>query len=226
MATKDFISFTPDSGAANTPTEVTVTVPKAYYGREQRSTLLRVSAASNAQSYQDVQVINSAAAQFIESITAPANIGSGGASVIFSVFSNAAGLYLRLSQQAHSGLPAYVNITDAQVALTDENGQGSTAYVLSGNTSQGLNVLSIGPGTGDVYKLQVTVGIGANDLTSTKTFTMEVSMDSGFEAVETAVVTQAAGAATVSVQPSEVTIPAEGGSGTFTVTSNDDFSIA
>lgn len=226
MATKDFISFTPDSGVANTPTEVTVSVAEQYYGREQRSTSLRVSAASNAQSYQDVQVINRAAAQFIQSVTAPTNIGSEGASVAFTIKSNAAGLYLRLKMQAHGGFPSYINLTNAQVTLTDENGQGSTAYVPSGNTSQGLNVLSIGPGTGGVYELQVTVGIDANTLISSKTFTMEVSLDSGFGTVETAVVTQAAGAATVSVEPSEVTIPSDGGSGTFTVTSNDDFSIA
>lgn len=226
MATKDFVSFTPDSGAANTPTEVTVSVAGQYYGREQRSTSLRVSAASNAQSYQDVQVINSAAEQLIDSVSAPSDIGSGGATVMFTVKSNAEALYTRLQTQTHGSLPSYVNITNAQVSLTDEEGQPSAVYAPSGNVNQGLNFSGIGPGTGGLYTLTLSVLIDANPLTNERTFTLQVSLDSGFGTVETATVTQAAGAAKVSVEPSEVTIPAEGGSGNFTVTSNDDFSIA
>lgn len=230
MAEKDFMTYTPEGGVADTPTEVTVTVSK-YYGREDRTGVLRVTAQSDPSVYKDVTVVNSGAAQQVIDVQAIARPSSGGGPCAFRISANSENIYLKLYYTIGTGgLTKYpVNITVCKPELTDENNNPSTSFKVVGSFSdQGLEMARITAGKTGPYTITLTVNLPANSDSSTRRYTLEAAITEDYSDSKSDTITQEQGTAAVSVDvaPETLTISADGGSDTFTITSNDDTVIS
>lgn len=231
MATKDFMTYTPEGGVADTPTEVTVTVSK-YYGREDREGVLRVTAQSDPSVYKDVTVINSGAAQQVISVQVTERpVPSGGAPGIFKISANSQTIHLKLYYTiGMGGLTKYpVDITGYTPVLMDENNKPSTSFTLDVIPSvQGLKLTQITAGKTGPYIITLTVNLPANSDSAYRRYTLEAAITDDFSDSKKGTITQEQGTAAVSVDvaPETLTISADGGSDTFTITSNDDTVIS
>lgn len=232
MATKDFMTYTPEGGVADTPTEVTVTVSNKYYGREDREGVLRVTAQSDPSVYKDVTVVNSGAAQqVIQVLTNTRSVPSGGGQGVFKITANSQTIYLKLYYTiGMGGLTKYpVNITTYTPVLTDENSKPSTGFSLSGSfENQGLQMTKITAGKTGPYLITLTVNLPANSDSSYRRYTLEAATTNNYSDSKSGTITQPQGTVAVSVDvaPETLTISANGGSDTFTITSNDDTVIS
>lgn len=228
MATKDFMTYTPEGGVADTPTEVTVTVGK-YYGREDREGVLRVTAQSDPSVYKDVTVVNSGAAQQVIEVETPKkSVPSGGGQCVFNILTNSQTIYLKLYYTVGmGGLTKHpVNITGCTPALTDENGKPSTSFVASGTLEQGIQMTQITAGKTGPYLITLTVDLPANSDNSYRRYTLEAATTDDYSDSKSGTITQQKQAVSVDVAPETLTIAASGGSDTFTITSNDDTVIS
>lgn len=233
MATKDFMTYTPEGGVADTPTEVTVTVSNKYYGREDRKGVLRVTAQSDPSVYKDVTVVNSGAAQQVIQVETPTkSVSSGGGRGEFRITANSQTIYLKLyyTLSLSTGGTKYpVDITAYKPVLTDENNKPSTDFSISGSSSdQGLRMIQITAGKTGPYLITLTVNLPANSDRSSRRYTLEAAIRDDFRDSKHAIITQPKGTVAVSVDvaPETLTISADGGSDTFTITSNDDTVIS
>lgn len=231
MATKDFMTYTPEGGVADTPTEVTVTVSNKYYGREDRKGVLRVTAQSDPSVYKDVTVVNSGAAQqVIQVLTSTRSVPSGGGQGVFKITANSQTIYLKLYYTiGMGGTTKYpVNITAYSPELTDEYNKPSTNFITAGIVDvQGLEMKQIIAGKTGPYLITLTVDLSANSDSSYRRYTLEAATRDDFGDREYAIITQQqAGTVSVDVAPETLTISADGGSDTFTITSNDDTVIS
>lgn len=227
MATKDFMTYTPEGGVADTPTEVTVTVGK-YYGREDRKGVLRVTAQSDRSVYKNVTVVNSGAAQQVIEVEIPTkSVPSGGGQGVFKITANSQTIYLKLYYTIGMGGTKYpVNITTYRPALTDENSKPSTNFTVSGTSDQGLRMAQITAGKTGPYLITLTVNLPANSDRSSRRYTLEAAIRDDFSDSKSDTITQPKVAVSVDVAPETLTISADGGSDTFTITSNDDTVIS
>lgn len=228
MATKDFMTYTPEGGVADTPTEVTVTVGK-YYGREDREGVLRVTAQSDPSVYKDVTVVNSGAAQQVIEVEIPTkSVSSGGGQCVFKIFANSQTIYLKLYYTIGVGGTKYpVNITTYSPALMDEYSKPSTDFSISGTLEQGLRMVQITAGKTGPYLITLTVNLPANSDRSYRRYTLEAAITDDYsDSKNASIVQQPQVAASVDVAPETLTISANGGSDTFTITSNDDTVIS
>lgn len=233
MAKKDFMTYTPEGGVADTPTEVTVTVSNKYYGREDRKGVLRVTAQSDPSVYKDVTVVNSGAAQqVIQVLTNTRSVPSGGGQGVFKITANSQTIYLKLYYTIGMGETTKypVNITASSPALTDEYGNPNTNFnIASIFNVRGLEMKQITAGKTGPYLITLTVDLPANSDSSYRRYTLEAAIRDDFRDKEYAVITQqqqGTGAVSVDVAPGTLTISADGGSDTFTITSNDDTVIS
>lgn len=232
MAEKDFMTYTPEGGVADTPTEVTVTVSK-YYGREDRTGVLRVTAQSDPSVYKDVTVVNSGAAQQVIDVqTTAKSVPSGGGQCVFKIFANSQTIYLKLYYTiGMGGLTRHlVDITAYTPALMDEHNQPSTDFDIAQTFSdRGLVMTQITAGKTGQYLIMLTVNLPANSDSSTRRYTLEAAITKDYsDSKSGTIVQQQQGTAAVSVDvaPETLTISADGGSDTFTITSNDDTVIS
>lgn len=235
MATKDFMTYTPERGVADTPTKVTVTVSK-YYGREDREGVLRVTAQSDPSVYKDVTVINSGAAQQVVSVEANERpVPSNGGSCVFTISANSQTIYLKLYYTiGMGGLERHpVNIAVYNPVLMDENNQPSTSFVVVGILSvQGLKMTQITAGKTGPYSIMLNVKLPANSDSSYRRYTLEAAITDDFSDSKSGTITQEQqgiidpDSVSVDVAPETLTISADGGSDTFTITSNDDTVIS
>lgn len=231
MATKDFMTYTPEGGVADTPTEVTVTVSK-YYGREDRTGVLRVTAQSDPSVYKDVTVVNSGAAQQVIDVqTTKKSVPSGGGQCVFKIFANSQTIYLKLYYTIGMGglTKNPINITTYTPALTDENNKPSSSFSIAGSLSdQGLEMTQITAGKTGQYLITLTVDLPANSDSSYRRYTLEAAITKDYSDSKSGTITQQQGTAAVSVDvaPETLNISADGGSDTFTITSNDDTVIS
>lgn len=232
MATKDFMTYTPEGGVADTPTEVTVTVSNKYYGREDRKGVLRVTAQSDPSVYKDVTVVNSGAAQqVIQVLTNTRSVPSGGGQGVFKITANSQTIYLKLYYTIGGGTTKYpVDITAYKPVLTDEYGNPSTSFITDGIfNNRGLEMKQIIAGKTGPYLITLTVDLPANSDSSYRRYTLEAAITDDFRDSKYAIITQqqqGTGAVSVDVAPETLTISADGGSDTFTITSNDDTVIS
>lgn len=223
------MTYTPEGGVADTPTEVTVTVSK-YYGRENRKGVLRVTAQSAPSVYKDVTVVNSGAAQQVISVqpTTPA-VPPGGGRCVFKIIANSQTIYLKLYYTIGTGaLTKYpVNITEYTPVLTDENNKPSTSFSIAGSFSdQGLKMTQITAGKTGQYLIMLTVDLPANSDSSFRLYTLEAAITEDYSDSKSGSITQQKKAVFVDVAPETLTISADSGSDTFTITSNDDTVIS
>lgn len=230
MATKDFITYTPEGGVADTPTEVTVTVSNKYYGREDREVVLRVTAQSDPSVYKDVTVVNSGAAQQVIEVEIPTtSVPSGGGQCVFRITANSQTICLRLYYTiGMGGIEKPVRITNTP-ALTDENGEPSTGFSITGTSSeQGILMTQITAGKTGPYLITLTVNLPANSDRTIRRYTLEAATTDDYSDSKKGSIIQPQGTVAVSVDvaPETLTISADGGSDTFTITSNDDTVIS
>lgn len=230
MATKDFMTYTPEGGVADTPTEVTVTVSE-YYGREDREGVLRVTAQSDPSVYKDVTVINSGAAQQVISVrVTKKSVPSGGGPGVFRIVANSQTIHLKLYYTIGiGGVTKPVSIASYKPVLMDENNKPSTDFSISGSVlDQGIRMTQITAGKTGPYLMTLTVNLPANSDSSSRRYTLEAAITDDFSDSKSGTITQEQGTAAVSVDvaPETLTISADGGSDTFTITSNDDTVIS
>ena len=225
------MTYTPEGGVADTPTEVTVTVSK-YYGREDREGVLRVTAQSDPSVYKDVTVINSGAAQQVVSVQVTERpVPSGGAPGVFRISANSQTIFLKLYYTiGMGGLERHpVEISVYKPVLMDENNKPSTSFTLDVIPSvQGLKLTQITAGKTGPYIITLTVNLPANSDSAYRRYTLEAAITDDFSDSKKGTITQEQGTAAVSVDvaPETLTISADGGSDTFTITSNDDTVIS
>lgn len=226
------MTYTPEGGVADTPTKVTVTVSK-YYGREDREGVLRVTAQSDPSVYKDVTVINSGAAQQVVSVEATKKtVPSGGGQCEFKIFANSQTIHLKLYYTiGMGGLERHpVDITGYTPVLMDENNKPSTSFVTSQIFQvRGLKMEQITAGKTGHYLIMLTVKLPANSDTSYRRYTLEAAITDDFSDSKSGTITQqpqGTAAVSVDVAPETLTISADGGSDTFTITSNDDTVIS
>lgn len=224
------MTYTPEGGVADTPTEVTVTVSK-YYGREDREGVLRVTAQSDPSVYKDVTVVNSGAAQQVIEVEIPTtSVPSGGGQCVFRITANSQTISLKLYYTiGPGGLTKYpVNITTYTPALTDENSKPSTDFHIAGTLEQGIRMTQITAGKTGPYLITLTVNLPANSDRSYRRYTLEAATTEDYSDKKFSSITQQRGTVAVSVDvaPETLTISADGGSDTFTITSNDDTVIS
>lgn len=223
------MTYTPEGGVADTPTEVTVTVSKKYYGREDREGVLRVTAQSDPSVYKDVTVVNSGAAQqVIQVLTTSRSVPSGGGRGVFRITANSQTIYLKLYYTIGTGgLTKYpVNITASAPTLTDENSKPSTSFHIAGTLEQGILMTQITAGKTGHYLITLTVNLPANSDRSFRRYTLEAATTDDYSDSKSDTITQQQRAVSVDVAPETLTISADGGSDTFTITSNDDTVIS
>ena len=230
MATKDFMTYTPERGVADTPTEITVTVSK-YYGREDREGVLRVTAQSDPSVYKEVTVVNSGAAQQVISVQATKKtVPSGGGPCVFTIFANSQTIHLKLFYTVKGIATKFpVDISMYKPVLMDENNKPSTSFTLDVIPSvQGLKLTQITAGKTGQYLITLAVNLPANSDSSSRRYTLEAAITDDFSDSKSGTITQEQGTAAVSVDvaPETLTISADGGSDTFTITSNDDTVIS
>lgn len=225
------MTYTPEGGVADTPTEVTVTVSK-YYGREDRMGVLRVTAQSDPSVYKDVTVVNSGAAQqVIEVEAAEKSVPSDGGLRLFRIAANSQTIYLKLYYtRGTGGLTKYpLDITAYTPALRDENNKPSTSFDIAQTLSdRGLKMTQITVGKTGPYLIMLSVNLPANSDSSSRRYTLEAAITDDYSDSKSDTITQEQGTAAVSVDvaPETLTISANGGSDTFTITSNDDTVIS
>ena len=225
MATKDFMTYTPEGGVADTPTEVTVTVSNKYYGREDRKGVLRVTAQSDPSVYKDVTVVNSGAAQqVLEVKITTTSVPSGGGQCVFRITANSQTICLRLNYTIGKDvIKKPVRITNTP-ALTDENGKPRTGFSITGTFSErGIKMTQITAGKTGSYLITLPVVLPANSDRSYRRYTLEAAITDDYsDSKNDSIVQQPQVAVSVDVAPETLTISANGGSDTFTITSNDD----
>lgn len=223
------MTYTPEGGVADTPTEVTVTVSK-YYGREDRKGVLRVTAQSDPSVYKDVTVVNSGAAQQVIEVEIPKEpVSSGGGQCVFKIFANSQTIHLKLYYTiGMGGITNPVNITGYRPALTDENSKPSTSFHIAGTLEQGILMTQITAGKTGPYLITLTVNLPANSDRASRRYTLEAATTDDYSDSKSGTITQPKGTVAVSVDvaPETLTISADGGSDTFTITSNDDTVIS
>ena len=235
MATKDFMTYTPEGGVADTPTKVTVTVSK-YYGRENREGVLRVTAQSDPSVYKDVTVINSGAAQQVVSVEANERpVPSNGGPCVFTISANSQTIFLKLYYTiGMGGLERHpVDITGYTPVLMDENNKPSTSFKISQLFQvRGLKMEQITAGKTGPYSIMLNVKLPANSDTSYRRYTLEAAITDDFSDSKSGTITQQQQGiidpdpVSVDVAPETLTISADGGSDTFTITSDDDTVIS
>ena len=229
MATKDFMTYTPEGGVADTPTEVTVTVSE-YYGREDREGVLRVTAQSDPSVYKDVTVINSGAAQQVISVQGSKRpVPPNGGPCVFKIVANSQTIHLKLYYTiGMDGLTKYpVDITSYTPVLKDENNKPSTSFKISQLFQvRGLKMEQITAGKTGPYLIMLTVTLPANSDSSYRRYALEAAITDDFSDSKSGTVTQEKLSVSVDVAPETLTISADGGSDTFTITSNDDTVIS
>ena len=229
MATKDFMTYTPERGVADTPTEVTVTVSK-YYGREDREGVLRVTAQSDPSVYKEVTVVNSGAAQQVISVQATKKtVPSGGGPCVFTISANSQTIHLKLFYTVKGIATKFpVEISMYKPVLMDENNKPSTFTLDVIPSVQGLKLTQITAGKTGQYLITLAVNLPANSDSSSRRYTLEAAITDDFSDSKSGTITQEQGTAAVSVDvaPETLTISADGGSDTFTITSNDDTVIS
>lgn len=221
------MTYTPEGGVADTPTEVTVTVGK-YYGREDREGVLRVTAQSAPSVYKDVTVVNSGAAQQVLGVkTITTSVPSGGGQCVFRITANSQTICLRLYYTIGTGgLKKPVRIGNTP-ALTDENGEPSTDFSISGTSSeQGIKMTQITAGKTGSYLITLPVVLPANSDRTYRLYTLEAAITDDYSDSKNDSIVQPQVAVSVDVAPETLTISADGGSDTFTITSNDDTVIS
>lgn len=222
------MTYTPEGGVADTPTEVTVTVSNKYYGREDRKGVLRVTAQSDPSVYKDVTVVNSGAAQQVIQVEIPTkSVSSGGGQCVFRIYANSQTIFLKLYYTIGMGGEKYpVNITRYRPTLMDENSKPSTDFSISGTLEQGLRMVQITAGKTGPYLITLTVNLPANGDRTYRRYTLEAAITDDYSDSKNDSIVQPQEAVSVDVAPETLTISANGGSDTFTITSNDDTVIS
>lgn len=100
-----------------------------------------------------------------------------------------------------------------------------TSYTAAGNSTNNGAAISGDPGSAQEFAFSIAFSVGTNSSTSTKSKQVIVTDNAGNSA--TCTLSQAAGAATLSVTPSSVEIPWDASeSKSFTVTSNTNWTIS
>lgn len=227
------MTYTPEGGVADTPTEVTVTVSDKYYGREDREGVLRVTAQSDPSVYKDVTVVNSGAAQQVIQVEIPEkSVPSGGGQCVFKIFANSQTIYLKLYYTiGMDGTTKHpVNITAYSPELIDEYNKPSTNFIIEGIFNiRGLKMKQIIAGKTGPYLITLAVDLPANSDSSYRRYALEAAIRDDFRESKYAMINQqpqGTVAVSVDVAPETLTISADGGSDTFTITSNDDTVIS
>lgn len=107
----------------------------------------------------------------------------------------------------------------ATISSVKANGIAVTA-------ASGIYTPSGDPGGKAQYTVEVVVAISANTTVSSRTFTVKCEDSVTASISSTATITQAAGASTISVNPTTLTFSAVGETKTFQVTSNDSWTVS
>lgn len=200
MAKPIWLNTSKSSGSGNDTVAVSTTIP--FTGRMARSGVVTFRASGVPD--RTVTVNQAGKPEFV-TIQSAASVGQSGGSVTITGKSNSS-------------------------KLTFSVGTGTLTFTLpssytaaSSSTNNGA-VIAGDPGAGGEYDFSITItGIGANTGTSDKTKQLTVTANGAQTA--TCLITQAAGAATLTVSPATIDLTWEGTAQNITVTSNTTWEV-
>lgn len=203
-ATLGWADVNPASGNGKTTISVSTAAP--YTGRVQRSQGLSITATGVADA-SAVTVKQAAKPEFVD-LQANATVDKAGGTLTINGTSNSAKLTFALTPAA-----------DNPLALTLPS-----SYTVSGASVNNGAAITGDPGASAEYSFglvfaNIPANLTINDLTASLTATTEGGQ------TDTCPITQSAGDPTLSVAPTEVTIPADGSAVTFVVDTNTAFQI-
>lgn len=178
-----------------------------YTGRTARTTTATVTTTAGGTVTKELAVTQSAVGNVL-TITAPGTIPATGGSVDVQGTSNATKLTLAVTGTGFSMSAPKIS-TDGGTTWKDF----TSGTAISGD-----------PGASATYKFKVTVTATANGTVSARTGTLTVTPAEG--TAKTQNITQTAGAATLSLDKTAITIPAAGTGQSVAITSNTSWSIS
>lgn len=178
-----------------------------YTGRVARTTTATVTTTVGGTVTKELSVSQSAVGNVL-TITAPGTIAAAGGSVDVKGTSNSTKLTLAVAGTGFSMSKPQIS-TDGGTTWKD---------IASGTAIEG------DPGASATYQFKVTVTATANGTVSARTGTLTVTPAEG--QAKTQNITQTAGAATLSLDKTSITIPAAGTGQSVAITSNTSWSIS
>lgn len=183
-----------------------------HTGRKSRSCRIIVKNKTGEKPSKTITLTEEAAALSVISDTASLSAVAAAGNLDFQFRTNAKTFRIDLSALAGIGVTiSSVKINDVAITAT------SGIYTITGDTGASAEV-----------ETAVTIAVAENTGPAAKSGAISVvgSGDSGQADVTVSLpITQSAGESTLSVSPTTLTIPATGGSKTFTITSNDEWTI-
>lgn len=201
MAYSSWLS--PDKTSGNGNDTVNVSATSSNTGRSQRSTSITFQAANCSDV---VRTVIQAGKPETTTMQSTATATQQGGTVTISGTSNSSKLTFTLG--------------NGDLSLTLP-----TSYTAAGNSTNNGAAISGDPGAAQEFAFSIAFSVGTNSSTSTKSKQVIVTDNAGNSA--TCTLSQAAGAATLSVSPSSVEIPWDASeSKSFTVTSNTNWTIS
>jgi len=178
----------------------------ANTGRNQKTFKSRVqTSASGNNNTADTTYIQAGKDEFIQLVSASTrSIGKNDTSLVIELKSN--------STKVNATFLA--NSLDASIA----------SMTINGNAYTNNSTISGDPGADAEYTVLITLSFKANTLASTRAVQLQIADASGHAVTTTG--TQEADSPSISVNPSSVSVPAAGGTGTIMVTSNDTWTVS
>lgn len=200
MAKPAWLTPSPTTGRGNG--SVSCVVP-AYTGRTNRTGTITVTTAG--------------------SKTATVSVTQTGKALFVTAGSN--------KSAAATGTTATVTFTTNAEKFKITPGSGATVSSVKANNtavtaSSGIYTPSGDPGSSAQYTVEVVVTFSANTTITSRTFTVKCEDSATASISGTVTITQAAGASTISVSPTTLTFSAAGETKSFTVTSNDSWTVS
>jgi len=178
----------------------------ANTGRNQKTFKSRVqTSASGNNNTADTTYIQAGKDEFIQLVSASTrSIGKNDTSLVIELKSN--------STKVNATFLA--NSLDASIA----------SMTINGNDYTNNSTISGDPGADAEYTILIILSFKANTLASTRAVQLQIADASGHAVTTTG--TQEADSPSISVNPSSVSVPAAGGTGTIMVTSNDTWTVS
>lgn len=200
MAKPAWLTLNPTSGSGNGSVSC---VAAAYTGRTNRSGAITVTTAGSKTA--TVSVTQTGKAIFV---TAGRNQSAPATATTVTV-------QFTTNVQKFKVTPA----SGATISSVKVNGAAVTA-------SSGIYIPSGDPGASAQYSVEVAITFAANTAVTAKTFTVKLEDSVTASVSGTVTITQAAAASSISVAPTTLTFSAAGETKSFSVTSNDSWTVS
>lgn len=200
MAKPAWITASPTSGTGSGASSITAL---AHTGRNQRTGTITVT--TNGRQSATVAVTQAALAAFVKARENQS----------ISATATAATVTFTSNVQAFKVTPTVgTSITSVKV--------GGTAVT----ASNGVYTPSGDPGGSAQYTVEIAVSVPANTTITARTFTVKLEHSTTASISGIVTINQSAGSSSISVSQKSLTFPAEGGTKTINITSNDSWTIS